>query len=76
MKHAYILLPNKTCIYSFPLFPIKNQILSNGIHFNFYAKMIDFHCLTKKNLQTTAYCLQTILASLKLKVKNLRNNQC
>jgi len=31
-----------------PLLPVKNKILLNDIHFNFHAKMIDFHCLIKK----------------------------
>jgi hypothetical protein len=51
-----------------PLLPVKNKILSNDIHLNFYAKMIDFHSLIKKNLQTTGSCLQTLTTRLNVSI--------
>ena len=51
-----------------PLLPVKNKILLNDIHFNFHAKMIDFHCLIKKNLQTTGSCLQTLTTLLNVSI--------
>lgn len=30
--------------------------------------MIGFHCLTKKNLQTTAYCLQPLTTLLNVSI--------